>query len=116
MNSIYQSRGNSHPGFKDGGCCCNCVHQAILTKHPFNKTVGKGPISENMGYVCKGMEALVDSEIEKGNERYSINRKLRYAFSDNAHGYCELYVPNEEGVEITKRYWGKIKLKKNYGL
>ena len=106
----------SHPGYKDGGCCCNCAHQVLLTKHPFNQTIGKGPISETMGYVCKGMEALVDSEIERGNERYDTERKLKYTFSESPHGYCELYTPTKEGLAITKKYWGRIKFKKNYGL
>ena len=38
---------------KHDKCCCTCEHQMMLMKHPFNKGVGKGSITEIFGWVCK---------------------------------------------------------------
>ena len=41
-------------GFKEmGTCCCNCVHQMKLFKHPWNSNYGKGSIKDQMGFICK---------------------------------------------------------------
>lgn len=63
-------------GYK-GSCCCMCVSQLTVTKHPWNKSeLAKGKISEIMGYVCTG------------DGSFNI-------FFDNKHGCCELYLKKE---------------------
>jgi len=56
-----------------GGCCCDCKHQREVFKHPFNVLIGKGSITELLGYVCAFDGNLI--------------------FKENIHGYCECYTP-----------------------
>ena len=59
-----------------GMCCCNCRNQVVLHKHPLNKDIGKGEISEVMGYVCI---------IPMIGQRQGT-------FFDGKHGMCEMWV------------------------
>lgn len=66
-----------------GLCCCNCKNLVEINCHPWNKTIGKGSISENLGYGC--------------NVRYCdgpINQVNIVTFSDKIHGLCELHEKN----------------------
>ena len=63
----------------DGSCCCNCAYQLKLFKHPFNRIIGQGNISEQMGYVCTAFDDI-------DSEGASI-------FFENKHGMCELHLP-----------------------
>lgn len=58
-------------------CCCNCINQLIVYKHPANNSVfSKGSISEYFGYACKANI----SELINNNE---------IIFFDEKHGMCE---------------------------
>lgn len=59
-------------------CCCNCIHQKQLVKHPSNVSeFGKGKISEAMGWVC-----LVPLEISKDESA---------VYCEGQHDMCELH-------------------------
>ena len=77
---------DSGRAWDDGGCCCNCKHQIRLNCHPWNKEFGKGSISEKCGTVCMAM--LNCGEPGSGDFNAGI-------FSDNDHGYCELWTDKE---------------------
>ncbi len=67
-------------GWHDGSCCCNCKNHIPLVKHPWNKDLGKGRISEQMGFACIGF--------------FSCGEKVATFFDMNhKHGMCELYQP-----------------------
>ncbi len=51
-------------------------------KHPFNKEVGKGRMSEAMGYACIGF--------------FSLGEKVAHFF-ENEHGMCELFKQKNNG-------------------
>lgn len=64
-------------GYK-GDCCCLCIHQMPVVKHPWNKNDwAKGSISEKMGYVCL-------ANADPRDEHTAM-------FSDRDHGACELF-------------------------
>jgi hypothetical protein len=69
---VYES-----PFIEKGICCCNCKHQTVLYKHPWNKNFGKGKCTEVCGYACTV------------NPDGSMNQKA--SFSDDKHGLCELH-------------------------
>ena len=54
-------------------CCCKCSNRVDITCHPSNKEIGKGPISEHLGYGC------------------SVFSRNRVIFMENGHGGCELF-------------------------
>ena len=87
---------NCSNGWKDGSCCCNCVHQHALHKHPWNKDIGKGPCSETMGWVCA---VKYDGE----------ESPLHVTFSDHQHSFCELHYPTPERDLYVKRKAAAIK-------
>lgn len=66
-----------------GACCCNCQMQRKLMKHPANKDIGKGPISEEMGYVC----------ITPFDDGSNLGKAI---FFDGEHGMCEMHVPKKD--------------------
>lgn len=61
------------------GCCCACKNQVEIKKHPWNKSDGKGRISETMGYGCSCPD-LTDGE-----------KLPQIIFFDENHGMCEMY-------------------------
>jgi hypothetical protein len=61
-----------------GQCCCNCQYQRETRCYPANKKIGKGDISEVMGYVCL---AMISEE-----EKYPIA-----IFTESRHGICEMH-------------------------
>lgn len=68
-------------GWKDGSCCCNCINQLKLNRHPLNETIGNGSIMDTFGYVCLAPEFQ-----EKKEKRFGI-------FFEKEHGFCEMYYP-----------------------
>ena len=56
--------------------CANCKYLLELMKHPWNKTIGKGRISEKLGYVCTVPLAIA--------EGFAV-------FFDEDFGGCELH-------------------------
>lgn len=59
-------------------CCCTCINQKVVLKHPTNITeLSQGAMSEEMGYVC-----LLPTEFESD----------AVVFFDNKHGLCEMYL------------------------
>lgn len=58
-----------------GRCCCNCVNQFEVMKHPWNEGAGKGRITETMGYGCRPPEFASRTII----------------FFDRQHGLCEMH-------------------------
>ena len=67
-----------------GKCCCNCQHQLEVRCHPWNQLIGKGRISETMGYVCLSF-AVPDEDNE---EPIAI-------FDESKHGICEMHKMRE---------------------
>jgi hypothetical protein len=64
-----------HGNYK-GMCCCNCKHQTVVKKHPWNKGDGKGSVKDIMGFACcNPMDA------EHG----------QIIFMDKQHSMCELH-------------------------
>lgn len=64
-------------GRPDGSCCCNCIYQIELFKHPWNK-LHKGSVLESTGlYAC--IAPLDDTH---------INRGVIFEFK---HSYCEVH-------------------------
>jgi len=63
----------------NGRCCCNCQNQIIVRCHPWNKVIGKGSITEPMGYLCAAGEMNEDRRVG--------------IFFESAHGMCELHTP-----------------------
>lgn len=63
-------------GYK-GRCCCNCVNQATLYKHPWNNIPeAKGRISEVFGYACM---SVIHEKTQNG------------IFFTSQHGCCECH-------------------------
>jgi hypothetical protein len=62
------------------GCCCKCEYNIPLMKHPMNLDIGKGRMSEKMGYACIGF--------------FSVNERIA-TFFDKEHGMCELFKQKE---------------------
>ena len=58
-------------------CCCKCRHFAPLGCHPWNKAIGRGSMTEIMGWAC--LVFLNDSEAGAG------------VFMDRGHGMRELF-------------------------
>jgi hypothetical protein len=77
-NEIDSSEKKCEHGWHDGSCCCNCIHQLKLMKHPWNKEFGKGSIMESCGWVCT-------QTFEDGS-----NRGMGIYF-DFEHGMCEMH-------------------------
>lgn len=70
-------------GWHDGSCCCNCKNYIPLMKHPWNQDIGKGNMSEKMGYACIGF--------------FSTGDNIAVFFDNNhEHGMCELYSKKTE--------------------
>lgn len=62
-----------------GRCCCNCAHQRVIVKHPWNSGAGKGRVTETMGYGCEPP----DFQREDGTREV--------IFFDGGHGLCEMH-------------------------
>lgn len=58
-------------------CCCKCSHQVPINCHPWNEKIGKGRISERLGWGCLGF---------RESENYNVA-----IFSESEHGSCELF-------------------------
>jgi hypothetical protein len=68
----------------DGSCCCNCIHNLKLMKHPWNtSSLGKGSITEHMGFICTATFEDGSSEGEA-------------TFFEFEHGSCEHHSPKTE--------------------
>ena len=65
-----------------GDCCCNCKNQIKLFCHPWNQNIGKGAISEPLGFGCTAF----------GEENV--------IFYEEKHGICELYLKKEGSEDI----------------
>lgn len=57
-----------------GLCCCNCMRQVKVLKHPGNNGFGKGNVSSILGYGCQ----------------ITFNGEM--IFKSDKHGICELYI------------------------
>jgi len=58
-------------------CCCKCSSQLQLMKHPCNKTIGVGAMSDPLGWVCLAY-------VSEG----------KAIFFENPHGECEVFNQN----------------------
>lgn len=81
---------NCELGWKDGSCCCNCVNQAPVQKHPWNVGEGKGSCSERMGWAC----IINDPDDNEDGPHVT--------FSSRQHGMCEMHWPNEERTKYVE--------------
>src|SRR3990167_418163 len=54
-------------------CCCNCQHQRVIFKHPWNSGSNQGSVSDVAGFgcACEGGNVII--------------------FKDNFHGMCEMH-------------------------
>jgi len=54
-------------------CCCNCQHQRVIFKHPWNSGSNQGSVSDVAGFgcACEGWNVII--------------------FIDNIHGMCEMH-------------------------
>lgn len=62
-------------------CCCNCVNQRVIFKHPWNKGDGKGHITDVMGFGCD----------MAGDDLYEGLPMIAIMFMDSIHGMCEMH-------------------------
>jgi hypothetical protein len=60
-------------------CCCKCQHQKPINCHPKNESIGKGSISDRLGWAC-----LAFTEENVG------------IFSEQEHGVCALFKEKDE--------------------
>jgi hypothetical protein len=75
-------------GWKDGSCCCNCVSNFPLHKHPWNTGEGHGPNDEKMqGFACV----------------LQIDGVKRATYYQHDHGMCEFHDPVPERKEFLKK-------------
>jgi hypothetical protein len=65
-------------------CCCVCQHLIRLNTHPWNQSIGKGPITNQLGWVCLGFHE---------SENWPVG-----IFSESEHGRRELFTPKETKI------------------
>ncbi len=72
----------------NGKCCCNCINQLELYKHPSNKLKRfKGAINETTKlFACK-----VPFELENGYGAIVFDKK---------HSICEMHSPKINGMKL----------------
>jgi len=73
-----------------GRCCCNCKHQMLAMKHPWNAGAAKGRITEIFGALC----AVPDMGVSDGGRRQAV-------FFDTGHGMCEMHEFVTPNAEVT---------------
>ncbi len=78
----------NEPGSHQGDCCCNCVYQCEITKHPWNEEeLLKGRISEHVSYGCASFFAQHSiMGFEGVQKETSIGKVIAM---DRKHGMCE---------------------------
>lgn len=82
MNACFDGW-RAEDGNSKGRCCCNCEYQYPLSKHPGNKGIFQGRVTEVFGYACMPLDLYP------------------YAtFFDFKHGMCECW--GERKFERTK--------------
>lgn len=62
-----------------GRCCCNCKHQRVIMKHPWNLGAAKGKATESMGFGC----AVPEFDLVDGRKTIM--------FMDREHSLCEMH-------------------------
>mgnify|MGYP001306920983 CR=1 FL=1 len=62
-----------------GRCCCNCEHQMLAMKHPWNAGKAQGRITEIFGALC----AVPDMMSAEG--------RRQAVFFETGHGMCEMH-------------------------
>lgn len=73
-----------------GRCCCNCKHQMLAMKHPWNNGEARGRITEVFGSLC----AVPDMVSEEG--------RRQAVFFDGGHGMCEMHEFRAPNVEAKR--------------
>ena len=72
-----------------GRCCCNCKHQMMAMKHPWNNGEARGRITEVFGALC----AVPDIVSEEG--------RRQAVFFDSGHGMCEIHEFRAHNVKVS---------------
>lgn len=72
-----------------GRCCCNCDHQMLAMKHPWNDGAAKGRVTEVFGALC-----AVPDMSEEG--------RRTAVFFDSGHGKCEMHEFKTPNAELTR--------------
>ena len=54
----------------NGACCCNCIYHVEITKHPWNKSVARGSVTDILGWGCQTPDGKI-------------------VFHEKEHGMCE---------------------------
>lgn len=88
---------NVEPGL--GQCCCNCEHQMLAMKHPWNTGDAKGSISEVFGALC-----AVPDMVDADGRRQAV-------FFETNHGMCEMHehrAPVRSTQSILEEAWNKF--------
>lgn len=62
-----------------GRCCCNCEHQMLAMKHPWNEGKAQGRITDIFGALCAAPEMM------------SAEGRRQAVFFDTGHGMCEMH-------------------------
>ena len=60
-----------------GRCCCNCVYQMQVMKHPWNSGESSGRITEQFGWLCAVPDMLTQNGVRQA------------IFFQREHGMCE---------------------------
>ena len=74
-----------------GRCCCNCKHQMLAMKHPWNKGEARGQITDVFGALC----AIPDMVSDEG--------RLQAVFFDSGHGKCEMHEFRAHNAQVHRR-------------
>lgn len=62
---------------ENGKCCCKCKHQVPINCNYDNQSIGKGTITDRLGWGCLGLRDC---------EGWNV-----VIFSESKHGSCELF-------------------------
>ena len=69
------------------GKCKDCIFLIEVNKHPWNEGIGKGSISERMGFGCI-LPLQNDLRISRGGGIIT--------YSDTNEGSCEMFTPKSK--------------------
>ena len=87
--------------WNDGSCCCNCVYQCSIKKHPWNKDESfKGSIRDSVGYGCAVF--FVEHQIFRSEGMQAAGDLGSVQFSDRKHGMCEMHEYDKHRFKVVE--------------
>lgn len=96
-----------HKGWKDnnhnwdGRCCCNCKFQQTLVGHPWNKTFGKGRVTQALAYACTMPEFFPSITIMEANEWVEGEDGV---LEGEHHSMCECWTERDRKYSENDKY------------